>query len=509
MEPLFTSIEEEKKSFAEDDLKILNDFLKQAHECEKTGLISKGNAIYREALHKYPRSWVIYSNLAENLKRQGRVREALLCCDRSLRLLPQNDVLQNSRLFLLHYHDQFTAEDIFNGIKDYTKQQLAKTQMFPKHLLAPVRGRKKVRIVFASPDLRRHSVAHFVQPIVQGLDKERYESYAYYYSDAKTDNYSELIKKECAEWREFKPRDFNAIADAALQDRPDILVDLSGHCQNNILPILAARIAPIQVTMLGYPNTTGTPNVDFRIVDEFSDPIGMTEKFNTEKLIRTQGSAWCFSSQCEVESTFELPCERRNIIVYGSFNFLPKITDTMLRVWGRILNAVPNSRLLIKSLALSDPESCDLFRRRLIALDCPFERVEYLGFVDHANHLRMYNEVDIALDTYPYQGTTTTCEALWMGVPVISLIGEMHVARVSASLLHHAQLDELLARTPDEYVEKAVALANDRERLRKYKKETRANMRNSPLGNAQLYAKNITKCFEKMLRLKKHPLATH
>lgn len=489
------------------DAERLTKILHDASAEEKMGKLTLGLERMRQALKDFPNSYELYFNISEFFKRQGRVREALLVADRAMKACPQSDVMANSRLFLLHYLEDWTAERIFIEIKDYSKKYLAQTPMVPAHLLKPLRGPRKIRVGFASPDFRGHSVGFFALPILSGIDTNRFEIYGYYSTKEAQDHMTKRIRERCQHWREFAPRDYETCSKAMLEDRLDILIDFAGHSHNNFLPILAARMAPIQATMLGYPNTTGTPNVDYRIVDDLSDPEGMTDAYNTEKLLRMEGCAWCFGPDTVVPHTDYPPFIYTNSITFGCFNFLPKISDHSIKLWKQILEQVPNSTLLIKSIALCDEGSIKSLLTRFARVDFPLDRIRTNGFVGKENHFRFYNEIDIALDPYPYHGTTTTCEALWMGVPVISQAGTTHVSRVGASLLSQAGAPELVAESEDDYVAKAVALAQDRKRLIHYRQNMRDTMLRNPLCDPQQYGVHFCEALEKMLREKNHPLA--
>jgi predicted O-linked N-acetylglucosamine transferase (SPINDLY family) len=236
----------------------------------------------------------------------------------------------------------------------------------------------------------------------------------------------------------------------------------------NRLPLLARGLAPVQISYLGYPNTTGVPTITQRLVDEITDPSGEADAFATENLIRFSPCAWTYEAPSDAPSP-AMP-DAASPITFGSFNNFLKVTDDTLSVWSKILAQVPGSRLLIKSPHLEDPEVRKGVLERISAAGIAETSVELMGFFDSPlDHLAAYNRVDVALDTFPYNGTTTTCEALWMGVPVVSLAGDRHAARVGLSLLTAIGQPEWAAENEDAYIEKAVALAQDhalRSRLR-------------------------------------------
>jgi predicted O-linked N-acetylglucosamine transferase (SPINDLY family) len=240
--------------------------------------------------------------------------------------------------------------------------------------------------------------------------------------------------------------------------------------------------------------------MEVRLVDPYSDPPGLTEAWNTERLVRLPETAWCYQPSVEaVASDYEPPVSRQGRVTFGSFNALCKISDACLRGWAEILQRVPDSRLLVKNYALQDLEGREAFQRRALLQGVPIERVDLLGVLPGYLHYQAYRMVDIMLDTYPYHGTTTTCEALWMGVPVVTLAGKFHVSRVGASLLHQVQADDLIATSPEEYIALAVTLAGDPNRIRDYHQTLRKRMQQSPLTNAPRFARNFEACIESLL----------
>ncbi len=509
--PLDTSLSETKSTGQsvehQAQLKELNGFLKEFCEHEKAWRLGEALEILRKAIIKYPYSAALHFNLTEIFKKQGRQREAISTARRTLRLDPANTQIYNSLLFTLHYLEESKPEELFEMINSYSRMHFHETDLVPRHLLAPVRNRKRIRIAFASPDFRRHSVTHFIEPVMKHLNRSRFEIFGYSYSRNPLDQFTDILKSYCETWRDFKSEDFESMAKEILEDKPDIFVDLAGHSADNVLPLLAARMAPIQCTYLGYPNTTGLKTVDYRIVDVHTDPPGLTEKISTEKLIRLPESMWCFNPLTEVDFDPIPPHEKVGYFTFGTFNYLPKLNDTHLRRWAKLLRKTPNSRIMIKSLTLNDKPTCDQYFKRLIALDFPMKQITLCGGRSHEDHLRVYNVVDVGLDPYPYHGTTTTCEALWMGVPVITMAGPSHVSRVGASLLHSVGLSDLVAQNEDEYIEKAFALATDHERLREIRSTLRERMQKSALMDPKIFVPQLEEAFEEMLRRKEHPMA--
>jgi len=272
-------------------------------------------------------------------------------------------------------------------------------------------------------------------------------------------------------------------------DEIDILVDLAGHTQNNCLPVLAYKPAPVQVTGIGYFNTTGLPTIDYMLSDVHVDPIGTTEPSFTEKMIRLPHSHFCYVLPEELPPVAPLPMERSSFVTFGSFNNFNKVTDEVLRLWKEVLDAVPRSRLLVKSKLFASAEGRERAAERFARCGIPAECVEMRGFT--RGHLAEYGDMDIALDTFPYTGGITTCEALAMGIPVVTLRGEIHGARFGESLLINANLPELIAKDPADYVQIARTLASSPETLCALRMNLRAILGRAPLTDAPLYVRAV------------------
>jgi protein O-GlcNAc transferase len=275
-----------------------------------------------------------------------------------------------------------------------------------------------------SPDLREHSCAYFIEPLLQHLPAESFEVFLYH-DHFREDTVSGRLRARAATWRNFFGRNADAIERLIRADAPDVLIDLAGHAGlNNRLPLLARRLAPVQVNYLGSPNTTGVTSIDYRFTDAIADPVGEADAFATEKLVRFAPTAWCYAPPPGAPPVTPLPCRRVGYVTFGSFNDLSKVTDRMLALWSKILQGVTHSRLRLKGRGLSEEAIRSHLSQRFADVGVAAERVDFLErTADTQQHLALYGDVDIALDTFPYHGTTTTCEALWMGVPVVSHMG--------------------------------------------------------------------------------------
>lgn len=344
-----------------------------------------------------------------------------------------------------------------------------------------------LRVGVVSSDLSDHPCGTFMLPLLARLAAHDIEVFLYSttpHPDAMSENFRAI-----GHWRDVRDASFDDIAASVSADRVHLLIETNGWTAGTRLAGFSRRLAPIQATWLGYPNTTGVPAMDVRIVDAVTDPPG-AEAFASERLLRVEGCFLCYqgragdpapSPRCGAASD-DAP------IIFGSFNRISKISDRAAAAWSRVLNAVPGSRLLLKARVQSDA-----LRGAYAAKFAPHgidpARVLFSPYaLDHHTHLSLYNDMDIALDCFPYNGTTTTCEALWMGVPVVTVAGPTHRARVGASLLAAAGYPELAARDENEFVCLAARLAGDRAALRAMKAAMRARVQGSTLCDADGYA---------------------
>jgi predicted O-linked N-acetylglucosamine transferase (SPINDLY family) len=303
----------------------------------------------------------------------------------------------------------------------------------------------------------------------------------------------------CDGWRDIHASSDEEAARLIRQDRIDILVDLAGHTGGGRPLLFARKPAPVQATWLGYPDTTGLAQMDYRITDADADPEGEADAICSEKLVRLATGFLCYAPHADSPPVGKPPALDSGKITFGCFNNLAKVTPEMIGLWSRILEQLPQARIVVKALALDSEEARRPLRSHLASAGIAADRIVLHGAEATARgHLERYNEVDIALDTYPYNGTTTTCDAMWMGVPVISLAGRTHVSRVGASILARVGLADLVAATAEEFVCKAIALARDPRRLRELRDGMRERMRASALLDAAGFARGMEAAYRQM-----------
>ena len=356
----------------------------------------------------------------------------------------------------------------------------------------------KVRLGYVSPDFYGHAVGQFIEPILATHDKNKFDVFCYS-DNFHTDDSTARMKALVSNWRQVNEMNDEDVARMIQTDGIDILVDLAGHTARNRMGVFIRKPAPIQVTWIGYPNTTGLSTMDYRITDALADPVGAADALHTEKLLRLPECFSCFQAPRQSPDVGPLPALANGFITIGSFNNFAKITPHVMRVWIDIMNRVPGSRLLLKNRSLDNPRLKNLILEELCKHGADPKRVDLRSpDILPMDHLNGYNLLDIALDSFPYNGTTTTCEALWMGVPVITLAGNNHVSRVGVSQMTNLGLPELIARDTNDYVHIAEELANDLPRLVALRRGMRERLKNSPLMNVTRFTKNLEEAYEAM-----------
>jgi predicted O-linked N-acetylglucosamine transferase (SPINDLY family) len=437
-------------------------------------------------------------NLGLTLVGQGYPDQAIPFIARAAELDPSPANLSRV-LFNLNYCDSLSRETV---AAEHLRLGALLDQTGAPHrpALGPRRAGRH-RIGFLSGDFRTHSVAYFLLPLLRAIDREKFEIFCYS-AVTQPDSITEEIQGLADHWRDGLELSDAELAARIRSDDIDSLIDLAGHTPGNRLAVFARRPARRQASWLGYANTTGLKSVDYRIVDALTDPPGDADSLASETLLRLPGGFLCYEPPPDAPEPAPRPAT--GPIVFGTFNNPTKITDATFTLWSRVLRRVPRSRLLIKSFRLKDAVLRDTIRAKFAGHGIEPARLELLDAnADQRDHLAAYGQIDIGLDPVLYNGTTTTCEALWMGVPVIALWGDRHAGRVGASLLTQIGLPELVAETEDRYVEIAAALAGDPARRADLRKGLRERMAASPLRDAPAFARK----FERALLAAAEPLA--
>lgn len=453
--------------------------------------------VLRLESHTARSAWVL-NNIGNILSQWGKSEEAEQRYRKSLSIDPSLSKVQSNLLLAMHYNPRHGAEELFQEHLAYSRQMAEPLYPVTFSFHNDRSESRRLRIGYLSPDFRAHSVAYFIEPVLWSHHKGGFEIFCY--SDIEApDLITGRIRCLADHWREIARLTDAQIADLIRNDGIDILVDLTGHTERNRLLVFARKPAPIQVTWIGYPSTTGLKTMDYKVVDRHTDPPGMTEQYYTERLVRMPDCFLCYLPERLAPQIEDPPVNRNGYVTFGSFNNLAKVSDEILRTWAEILTSVPGSRLILKAKGLSSKTACSRVLEALRKNGVSDDRIElHAAMPTTAQHLGLYNRIDIALDTFPYHGTTTTCEALWMGVPVVTHAGATHASRVGVTLLTNVGLTELIARDSQEYKEIAKALANNPERLRSLRKALRGMVAASPLVDAKRFTPQLEREFRQM-----------
>ena len=438
-------------------------------------------AAARRAILLAPDLLLARRNLAATLYKLGDIPGTRAALQPVLAADPLDYRSHSTWLMTDLYGDDFDPVVSFKGHRAWDERHGQPLLQHASSIRRPALLQRRLRVGYISPDLRRHAVARFIAPILQHHDHQDFEIFCY--SDvARPDAVTQRLRNYADHWRDISGWSDEQLTAAIRTDDIDILIDLAGHTSGNRLRVFAQRSAPVQISYCGYPASTGLASMDYRITDAQADPPDTTEHWHSETLLRLPDTFLCYEPLATAPAPHGPPVLRNGYITFASFNNLAKLTRHTVAVWAKLLKALPTARLLLKTPSLAHSESQLRIVAWFAAEGIDQQRLEIIGAVsDDAEFLRLYHRVDIALDTFPYHGTTTTCDALWMGVPVITQIGAHHVSRVGASLLHAVGLNDLIAHATEAVVDKALLLALDLPRLQHLRQHLRHIMSELPL----------------------------
>jgi predicted O-linked N-acetylglucosamine transferase (SPINDLY family) len=467
-----------------------------ANALAKQGKLEEAIAAYRQAIGIKPDFAEAHSNLGGALAKQGKLEEAISAYRRAISIKPDFAEPYSNLALCLNYSDKVTAVELFAAHRDWNERFGHATSM-PKAYANKRELERRLNIGYVSPDFREHSAAFFIEPLIREHDRQAVEVFCY--ADVtRPDAVSARLQSNADHWLVTVGLSDDVLAERIREDGIDILVDLAGHTGKR-LKVFVRKPAPVQVTWLGYPNTTGLNAIDYRLVDAVTDPVGEADAWASETLVRFEGGFLCYGCPKDGPEPAVPPCLATGTATFGSFNNPAKLSDATLDTWARLLDRLPQARLLLKGLPFTDAATRALFLSRLGERGVTAERVELVAWLQsNAAHLALYDRVDIALDPFPYNGTTTTCEALWMGVPVVTLRGDRHAGRVGASLLTQADLTDWIAGSIEDYLEIAVTLAGDPAELKDLRRLLRPRLVSSSLCNCRAFARKIEAAYRTM-----------
>ena len=460
--------------------------LRLTHWLLKHGRASEALDTLNEELAVGPENAELLRLQAKIYADVGNVSLAYAVYRRLLELAPSNWDIWSEMLSTLNFISDGDADTVFAEHRRFG-QAIAQALGAPK-LTFPQRTRQRLKLGYVSADFRIHAMASFIESVLRHHDRERFEVHCFYnYKTA--DEFTRRLAANIDSWHDIAELDDETVAQQVYDNGIDILIDLSGHTMGNRLGVFARKPAPLQFTWLGYLCTTGLTTMDFRICDAYTDPLEVVERPDAESLARLPHSQWCYQPQVELLPPSTLPMLKNGYLTLGSFNHEIKLNSSVIRAWVDLLRAVPKSRLRIIGVTSDVLEQ--RIRNACSLQGVSSERIEICGRVEIDRYFALYREVDIALDTFPFNGGTTTCDALIMGVPVVTVAGNRALARGGVSLLSNVGLTEWIADSPQTIVDVVKARMADPQGLAQLRAELPARMRASPLMDGPRFTRDL------------------
>lgn len=462
----------------------------------KRGRYDEAVESFRKALAMDADCATALAGIGNTLREQGELGEAIQWLTKGLEQGRENLRFDNTYwaclLFTLNYNPRVSLTQAFEYHRRFGAAVLQRNKDLgwrDVHFTKPREAGRRLRLGFVSADFRTHSCAYFLLPLLSNLDRAAFEVFCYA-EVARPDEVTDRFRTLADEWRDTVGQSDRELALQIAADGIDILLDLAGHTEGNRLPVFGMKPAPVQISWLGYPNTTGLNTMDYRLTDAIADPDG--DAYYSERLLRLPRSFLCFRPLTPMPDVSPLPAAQSGHVTFGSMNNFSKVTGEVLDLWAQLMQRVPESRLLLKAKQLEDATVCKRVVERFHGHGIPAERLTMLAALpSRADHFAQYHHMDIGLDPFPYNGTTTTCEALWMGVPVVTLRGDRHAARVGASLLTHVGLKELVANDAEEFLQIAAELAHNQKRLSMLRATLREKLQGSMLCDEPGFARDM------------------
>jgi predicted O-linked N-acetylglucosamine transferase (SPINDLY family) len=449
---------------------------------------------YQNALTARPGSPEVHFALGDTLLKLARPADAAICYRHALTATPAMAAAYSNLILALQYRTHLTegVPDILKVFRAQFEEPLEPA--WPRHRNSRDPDRR-LKVGYVSPDLHNHSVSHFVAPVLTSHDKQATEIYCYYNNDQQ-DEVTDKIRRGADHWIPCKQLSDPALAERIRADGIDILVDLTGHTGSNRLLTFARKPAPIQISWIGYPGTTGLKAMDYVLTDPYLDPVGMTDRHYTECLFRLSPTSFIFQPPIESPPVNELPALTSRSFTFACLNNLAKISDEIIALWSRILAAVPRSRLVIGNGP--DASIHRRFTSRFAQEGVGPERLVLLPRMSLANFLLSHHQIDLALDTFPYNGGTTSCHSLWMGVPVLTLAGDTTASRQGAAMLGWAGLAGFVTTSGDEYFSRTVEIAENPDELSRIRRSLRERI--ARRNDASSFTRRLEDAYRSMWR---------
>lgn len=461
----------------------------------KQGKLHEALTQYQEAIRGNPDLGEAYVNLSWTYKEHGMIAEDIACLNQYLARRPEDYKAHSDLLFSMNYHPAYSPEQLYVAAQGWWRQHGPKQTLFTHQ---PRLAGQKLRIGFLSPDFRQHPVGSFLLPLFSAMDKQAAGLHCYAeMHDRQLDAVSHRLRSSADSWTSTINLSAAEAATMIHRDRIDILIDLAGHSANNRLDIMALKPAPVQVSWLGYVNTTGLPVIDYRLTDQVADPPG-SEAWHSERLLRLPDAFFCYEPPAAAPAIGPLPALEQGKITFGSLNNPAKISPEVIALWSQILLRTPLSRLVMVGAPFADEFIANRYRSLFAEHGVDPARIALRATLPMDQYLQLYNTIDIALDPFPHNGHTITCHTLWMGVPVVTLMGNRYAARMGASVLHGVGLPELAAPTAEDYIAVSTTLAADIDRLTHLRASMRERMRQSRICDPMRFAGDFLQAIQTM-----------
>jgi protein O-GlcNAc transferase len=452
-------------------------------------------SILEKAIALAPHSQDAHWIAAHSHGELGNLDQTLKHLRQSVALAPNSPSAHSALLYTLHYDARSTPATLFDEHLEWGRRHAEPLQRLRRPHDNDRDPNRRLRIGYVSPDFRDHTVPRFISAAIQHHDREQFETFCYSNSHKK-DAVTAKLQMWAEQWREIADLNDEKAEQLIRDDRIDILIDLRGHAGNNRLTLFARKPAPVQGVMVGYFNTTGVSAIDYRITDEWQDPTGKSDRFHVEKLARLPHGAWCYSADENAPPVDDLPALRSGSITFGCLNKILKVVPKCAQLWGELLRLVPKSHLL---LVAPEADRTGHLKRRLNESGIDSNQLTILDKApSRLEYLRRFNQIDICLDPFPFNGITTTCDGLWMGVPTVSLTGETTISRVGSGILAAAGLSELVAHEPQNFLRIVSDLADNKDRLQQLRRGLRERIKYSDLMNGNQFTQELEISFRKM-----------
>ncbi len=460
----------------------------------KQGRMDESAELLQRAIQLNPKSAKTYGQLGNTLRDTGQLEQAITTYRRAIELRLGDSALHSKLLYALHFAPSHDARTIYEEHRLWNQKHAEPLRKLIQPHRNNVDPHRSLRIGYVSPDFTFHPVGRFIHPLLAAHDRDQFIVHCY--SDVhRPDGWTDRIRASASQWRSIVGLSDDAVAQSIREDQIDVLVDLTMHMPDNRMNLFARKPAPVQVTYLAYCSTTGLATMDFRLTDPHLDPPQVDGSSYSEKSVHLPETYWCYQLDGPVPDVNPLPLKKVGYVTFGCLNNFCKTSPVAIETWTQVMQAVPQSRFIIHALEGSHRQRMsEQFQSRGIDP----QRLRFLGRIPFLEFLRIHHEIDIALDSFPYNGGTTTCDAMWMGVPVITLAGPTAFGRSGVSLLRNVGLPDLIAESPQQLVQIAHNLAGDVQRLVDLRQTMRDRMRASVLMDSHRFAGNVESAYRRM-----------